>query len=215
MDQSQYARQLRKARTHLASQCDSLNAWMSEYGRCAIQVAWQRSPYEALVRAIAFQQLHGKAAQSILNRLIAACPKDDFPSPKSITGFTVEQMRSFGFSMAKVASIHGIAQAAIDGQIPTRAEAEKLDDEELIARLIELRGVGRWTVEMLLMFTLGRMDVMPVDDYGVKAGVAHLFELPELPKKAQMLELTEHWRPFRSIGAWYMWRLLEAKRVKE
>lgn len=214
MDQSRYTRQLRKARTHLASHCDALNSWMSEYGRCAIQVAWQRSPYEALVRAIAFQQLHGKAAQSILNRLIAACPKEDFPTPKSITSFSVEQMRAFGFSQAKVAAIHGIAQAAIDGRIPSRSEAEKLDDEELIERLIELRGVGRWTVEMLLMFTLGRMDVMPVDDYGVKAGVAHLFELPEMPKKAQMLELTEHWRPFRSIGAWYMWRLLEATRVK-
>lgn len=197
------------------SVCAKFQAWHIEFGKCRMEVAWQRSPYEALVRAIAFQQLHGKAAQSILNRLIAACPKDDFPSPKSITGLTVEQMRAFGFSHAKVASIHGIAQAAIDGQIPTRAEAEKLDDEELIERLIELRGVGRWTVEMLLMFTLGRMDVMPVDDFGVKAGVAHLFELPEMPKKAQMLELTEHWRPFRSIGAWYMWRLLEAKRVKE
>ena len=214
MNHDRYVRRLRKGRTHLASQCDLLNAWMSEYGRCAMQVAWERTPYESLVRAIAFQQLHGKAAQSILNRLIAACPKEEFPKPKSIVAFSIEQMRAFGFSQAKVASMQGIAQAAIDKQIPTRAEAELMDDEELIEHLVTLRGVGRWTVEMMLMFTLGRLDVMPVDDYGVKAGVMQLFELEGMPKKKEMLEVTEHWKPFRSIGAWYMWRLVEAKRGK-
>lgn len=191
-----------------------LAAWINQLGKCTLEVAWERTPYQALVSSIAFQQLHGKAAQTILNRLIAACPGEEFPSPESVSALSIEQMRSCGFSQAKVTAIQGIAQAAIVGQIPNRQQAEAMTDEELISRLTTLRGVGRWTVEMLLIFTLGRLNVMPVNDYGVQAGVMQLYGLDELPKKYRLLELTEHWKPYRSLGSWYMWRLVEARRVK-
>ncbi len=211
MQVARFRRQLRKAEKHLRANCEHLGPWTLQYGRCELVVQWERDLYEALVRAIAHQQLHAKAAQAILGRLLLHFNTDTIPSPTLISRTKPEVLRELGFSMSKVVAIQGIAQAAIDGEIPERSLAEQMSDEELIERLIGLRGVGRWTVEMLLIFTLGRLDVMPVDDFGVKSGLAKLYRLPTLPRKNEFAELTRHWAPYRSVAAWYLWRLAEDK----
>ncbi len=213
-EQTAFQRSLRKAERSLLARDDRLSAWISETGKCKLQVAWDRSVYEALVRAIAHQQLHGRAAECILGRLTAAYARtgNDFPTPQQLKRAKVDRLRSFGFSAAKVAAIQGIAAAAVNGEVPSREEAKQLSDIELIERLLPLRGVGRWTVEMLLIFTLGRLDIMPVDDFGVRSGLQHLCGLAALPKKGEFAELTEHWSPYRSVGAWYLWRLADTRK---
>lgn len=209
-----FQRSLRKAERSLLAGDNLLAAWIAETGKCQLQVAWDRSVYEALVRAIAHQQLHGRAAECILGRLTAAYARtgNDFPTPQQLKRAQADRLRSFGFSAAKVAAIQGIAAATVNGEVPSRVEAKQLSDIELIERLLPLRGVGRWTVEMLLIFTLGRLDVMPVDDFGVRSGLQHLCGLAAQPKKGDFAALTEHWAPFRSVGAWYLWRLADARK---
>ncbi len=133
------------------------------------------------------QQLHAKAAEAILGRLLDLFPRQPFPSAKQLRKLDVAQYRVLGFSASKAETILGIAQATIDGHVPDRSSAESMSDDELIESLIALRGIGRWTVEMILIFSLGRFDVMPCDDFGVRAGLMHLFELDEMPKKREFL----------------------------
>ncbi len=204
-------RRLKKAERQLLSGSDPLAAWISQCGQCGLQVDWQRTIYEALVRAIAHQQLHGKAAASILKRLTDGFRGHPFPSPRQVSRADNDRLRACGFSAAKVVAIKGIAAATLSGQIPTREEADNLSDAELIQLLLPLRGVGRWTVEMILIFALGRLDIMPVDDFGVRSGLKVLYGLPELPLKADFTRLTEHWQPYRSVAAWYLWRLADAQ----
>jgi len=166
----------------------------------------QRQPYEALVRAIAHQQVHGRAAEAILGRFIALCPEPGFPTPESVLALTPEAMRGAGLSANKVLAIRDIAEKAALGVIPSRAAARRLSDEVLIERLVALRGVGRWTVEMLLIFTLGRADILPVDDFGVREGYRVAAGMPEQPKPKALAEIGEAWAPFRTTAAWYLWR---------
>lgn len=213
--QKSFVRKLRKAERHLIG-CDvRLAAWMAESGRCELEVAWDRSLYEALVRAIAHQQLHGKAAASILGRLVAAYSRSDrpFPTARQLARAEPDKLRSFGFSSAKVIAIQGIAAAAGRGEVPTREQAAGLSDDELIEHLLPLRGVGRWTVEMLLIFTLGRLDVMPVDDFGIRSGLQQLTGLSEPLRKGDVSKLTDHWAPYRSVAAWYLWRLADSRKA--
>lgn len=213
--QKSFVRQLRKAERHLVASDNRLAAWMAQCGRCELEVVWERSLYEALVRAIAHQQLHGRAAASILGRLIDAYSRrgNPFPTPRQLARAEPERLRSFGFSAAKVVAIQGIAAATLRGDIPTRQDAAGMSDAELIADLLPLRGVGRWTIEMLLIFTLGRLDVMPVDDFGIRSGLQHLTGLEESPRKADFAELTDHWGPYRSVAAWYLWRLADSRKA--
>jgi DNA-3-methyladenine glycosylase II len=169
---------------------------------------WERSPYESLVRAVAYQQLHARAAVAILGRLTAKFAPSAFPTPEELAAAKVDELRAFGFSAAKVATIQGIARATLAGDVPTRQQAELLSNEDLIERLTTLRGIGQWTVEMLLIFTLGRLDVMPIDDYGVKSGLQSLYKLEDWPKR-QHFAVTDAWQPYRSIGAWYLWRVAD------
>ncbi len=208
-----FKRKLRTGVKHLCERSSELSVWIVESGRCELQVQWDRDLYEALVRAIAHQQLHGRAAECILGRLCDGFRCEGFPTPQQLKRASTEKLRAMGFSSAKTLAIQGIAAAAASGQIPSRAEAAKLTDDELVERLLPLRGVGRWTVEMLLIFTLGRLDVMPVDDFGVKSGLRQLFALAETPGKTKFAELTDVWRPYRSIGAWYLWRKADASKL--
>ena len=169
----------------------------------------QRQPYEALVRAIAHQQVHGRAAEAILGRFIALCPEADFPAPDAVLALTPEAMRGAGLSANKVLAIRDIAEKAALGVIPNRAAARRLSDEVLIERLVALRGVGRWTVEMLLIFTLGRADILPVDDFGVREGYRVAAGLPEQPKPKALAEIGEAWAPYRTTAAWYLWRVAD------
>ncbi|WP_338150901.1 DNA-3-methyladenine glycosylase family protein [Neoroseomonas soli] len=166
----------------------------------------RRQPYEALVRAIAHQQVHGRAAEAILGRFLGCCACEGFPSPEAVLSLTPEAMRACGLSANKVLAIRDIAEKAAAGVVPTRAAARRLSDTELIERLVPLRGVGQWTVEMLLIFTLGRADVLPVDDFGVREGYRVAAGLEEQPKPKALREIGEAWAPFRTTAAWYLWR---------
>jgi len=154
----------RAAAKFLATLDDDWAAHIRSTGPCRHETKPAREPYEALVRAIAYQQLHARAGDAILGRMLALFPQDDFPLPQQILATDIETLRACGFSAGKTATIRGIAEAALSGLVPPRAEAERMSDDELIARLVSLRGVGRWTVEMLLMYTLERSDILPADD---------------------------------------------------
>ncbi len=183
-----------------------------QIGPCTLR-PMRREPYEALVRAIAHQQVHGRAAEAILGRFIALYPGHDFPPAPQVLDTPVEQLRACGLSGSKVAAIRDIAEKAVGGLVPTRRAAARLSDEALIERLTAIRGVGRWTVEMLLIFTLGRPDVLPVDDFGVREGwrVATGAEAQVKPK--ELAALGEPWAPWRSIAAWYLWRAADAAKA--
>lgn len=175
-------------------------------GACRHQAKPAREPYEALVRAIAYQQLHAKAGDAILGRLLSLYPGTLFPSPEQLLVTAEDSQRACGFSAAKLATIRGIAQATIDGVVPTRAEAIRLSDDQLIERLVSLRGIGRWTVEMLLIYTLERTDILPIDDFGVREGYRRLKGLDKSPTPREMREIGRAWAPYRTVAAWYLWR---------
>lgn len=192
----------------------ALAALIARVGPCAL-VPRPREPYEALVRAIAHQQLHGRAAEAILSRLLALVPGGDFPGPEALAALPDEAFRGCGFSATKTAAIRSICARALDGTVPGSAEAVALSDEELIARLTTIRGVGRWTVEMLLIFTLGRPDVLPVDDFAVREGWRLIQGLERQPRPRELARIGEAWAPWRSTAAWYLWRAAdEGKRIK-
>ena len=178
-----------------------------------LDIQRQRSPYEALVRAVAHQQLHGRAAETILGRFSALFPNDAFPAPDAVIATAENSLRGCGFSAGKVAAIRDICAKALDGTVPTRRQSLRLTDAALIERLTSIRGVGRWTVEMLLIFTLGRPDVLPVDDFGVREGYRVLLGLEAQPKPKTLGEIGLAWAPHRSLATWYLYRAAdEAKR---
>ncbi|HEX4171913.1 MAG TPA: DNA-3-methyladenine glycosylase 2 family protein [Acetobacteraceae bacterium] len=175
-----------------------------------------RSPYEALMRAIAHQQLHGRAAMAILARFEALYTPDAFPAPEQVLATSEAELRACGFSGSKIAAMRAICAATLDGTVPSRRASVRLSDEALIERLTSIRGIGRWTVEMLLIFTLGRRDVLPVDDFGVRDGYRVLYGLEIAPKPKELAQIGLAWSPYRSIAAWYLWRASdEGKRAKQ
>ncbi len=210
--QTTFDKKLRLAERHLSSCCSKLQEWIAEAGRCELQPDWDRDPFEALVRAVAHQQLHGKAAESILGRMRARFPNQPFPSPIQLSRMRVTTYRKCGFSLTKAEAIKGIAKESSSGIVPVRAVANNLSDETLIETLTQLKGIGKWSVEMMLIFTMGRLDVMPVDDFGVRAGLKHLYNLPDMPKRVVFPHWTDSWKPYRSVGAWYLWRLADARK---
>jgi DNA-3-methyladenine glycosylase II len=175
------------------------------HGPCVLE-PHGRSPYEALVRAIAHQQLNGRAAETILGRFVALFPKGRFPAPAAVLAARATTLRRAGFSRAKVRAIKDIARHAVKGVVPTRRACRRLGDEEMIERLTPIHGVGRWTVEMLLIFTLGRLDVLPVDDFGVREGFRHAYGRRARPTPKALRVFGERWKPYRSVAAWYLWR---------
>ncbi|TFZ44738.1 DNA-3-methyladenine glycosylase 2 family protein [Stenotrophomonas maltophilia] len=180
---------------------------IARIGPCLHAAKPAREPYEALVRAIAYQQLHAKAGDAILARLLALYPESSFPSPEQLLASNPEQQRACGFSAAKLATIRGIAHATVEGVVPDLEEARRLPDPELIERLTSLRGVGRWTVEMFLIYSLERSDILPVGDFGVREGYGRLKGLAKAPTPSQMREIGAAWTPYRTAAAWYLWRL--------
>ncbi len=183
-------------------------------GACGLAVD-RRSPYEALVRAVTYQQLNGRAAETILGRVIACCDDGRFPSPATVLAVRAATLRRAGLSRAKTLAIKDIARHAAAGTVPTRRATARMSDEEIIEQLTAIRGVGRWTVEMLLMFTLGRPDVLPVDDFGVREGYRAAYGLAAQPSLNALREYGERWSPYRSTAAWYLWRAAdEARRAR-
>ena len=196
----------RDASDYLAALDPDWARHIAAIGPCLHHATPGREPYEALVRAIAYQQLHARAAEAILGRMLALFPHSPFPAPQQLLAVAPETMRACGFSASKLAAVQGIAQATLDGAVPGREEALGMPDDALIERLVALRGVGRWTVEMLLIYSLERMDILPVDDFGVREGYRRLKGLEKAPTPAQMRSLGGPWSPYRTVAAWYLWR---------
>lgn len=196
-----------RARQFLAALDDDWARHVAAIGPCLHEPKPTRDPYEALVRAIAYQQLHVRAGDAIVGRLLALFPGQPFPSAAHLLASDGDALRRCGFSASKVATIQGIADATLSGIVPDYPTAQAMDDETLIARLTPLRGVGRWTVEMLLIYTLERPDILPADDFGVRDGYRRLKGLEQTPTRRQMLELGQAWSPYRTVAAWYLWRV--------
>jgi DNA-3-methyladenine glycosylase II len=202
------------AASHLAAVQPEFVALIARIGPCTATPE-VREPFEALVRAITHQQLHGNAARAIQRRLLEYYG-GAFPGPAALAAASDEVLRACGFSGSKIAALRDIAARALDGTIPSAAAAVGLSDDELITRLSTIRGVGRWTVEMLLISTLGRPDVLPVDDFGVREGWRLLTGAEAQLRPKQLAAIGEAWAPHRSTAAWYLWRASdEGKKVKQ
>jgi DNA-3-methyladenine glycosylase II len=176
------------------------------------------SPFVALLKAIVNQQLSGKAAATIYGRVLAELPKNGKPKPEWIVDVPAERLRACGMSHAKVASAKDLAEKTLDGTVPTLARMRRMSDEELVSRLTQVRGIGVWSVEMLLIFRLGRPDVLPVTDLGVRKGFMLTYGGDEIPAPRELLVKGERWRPYRSVASWYLWRAVDlhsARKVKE
>jgi DNA-3-methyladenine glycosylase II len=166
-------------------------------------------PFDALAESIAYQQLSGKAAATIWGRVRALYPRRKWLDPRLVLATPDEKLRAAGLSRAKTAALKDLAAKTVDGTVPSARALAGMSDEEIIVRLTMVRGIGRWTVEMLLLFDLGRLDVWPTTDYGVRKGFAKAFGRKKLPTPKQLHRLGEKWRPYRSVAAWYFWRALD------
>jgi DNA-3-methyladenine glycosylase II len=191
--------------THLTTADPVLGAFIARSGPIRRTPPEFSDPYHALLSAVAHQQLHARAALAILGRL-KALHGDTLPSPAALLALSAESLRACGFSTAKIAAIRDLAEKSAAGIIPSRARAARLSDAELIARLTTIRGVGQWTVEMLLIFTLRRPDVFPVDDFGVREGYRLLHGLDVQPKPKSFAQIGQVYAPYRSMAALYYWR---------
>lgn len=196
-----------QARAFLAGLDADWARHVAAVGPCLHQAKPTREPYEALVRAIAYQQLHARAGDAILGRFLGLYGSGAFPSPAQILASDIEQLRACGFSASKIVTLRGIAEATLSGVVPDYATALEMDDEALIERLTRLRGIGRWTVEMLLIYSLERLDILPADDFGVREGYRRLKGLAQQPTRKQMIEIGQALRPYRTVAAWYLWRV--------
>jgi DNA-3-methyladenine glycosylase II len=194
---------------HLTRTDKILGKLIKRVGPCTLVPKNSRSPFESLVRSVAYQQLNGTAAATILGRVRALFPGRRFPRPDDFLATSDERLRSAGLSRAKTAAIKDISAKALAGIVPTSRAIALMSNEEILARLTTLRGVGPWTVEMLLIFTLGRQDVLPATDYGVRKGFARTYRRKDLPEPKELLEFAERWKPYRTTAAWYFWRALE------
>lgn len=166
------------------------------------------TPFQALLRSIIYQQLSGKAAGSIHARVQALFPAKR-PNPKRLMSLSDEELRGAGLSRSKVLAVRDLAARCLDGTVPHRTRLSNMDDDAIVKELIKVRGIGRWTAEMLLIFNLGRPDVLPVDDLGVRRGFMRTFGGGELPDAKRMLARGRRWRPYRSVASWYLWRASE------
>ena len=187
---------------------------VAQLGPCGHEPKPAREPFEALVRAVAYQQLHVKAGDAILARLLALHPQQPFPTPTQLLGTGFDAMRACGFSARKTETIRGIAAATLSGVVPDLAAAQRLSDDELIARLSALKGIGRWTVEMFLIYSLARPDILPVDDFGVREGYRLLKSLDVAPTPKAMALIGHAWSPHRTAAAWYLWRVPRPTKAK-
>src|SRR5437899_344362 len=177
--------------------------------RYEIKILPAINPFDALAESIAYQQLSGKAAATIWKRVRALFPRRKHLAPKLVLETLDERFRAAGLSRSKIAALKDLAAKTLDGTVPSARALARMTDEEIVTRLITVRGIGRWTVEMLLLFDLARPDIWPVHDYGVRKGFAKTFGRRKLPTPKQLLKFGEKWRPYRSIAAWYFWRALD------
>ena len=208
-----------EALAHLRAADAKLRRLIDRAGPYRLQISSNLSPFEALAESIVFQQLHGKAATAIHRRMIESfeeiCGIGTHPSPEHLLDCPTPQLRGCGLSQNKILALRDLAAKTLDGTVPTLAKIRRMDDESIIEHLTQVRGIGRWTVEMMLIFRLGRPDVLPVTDYGVRKGFALTFgtlkptdkvAATDLPKPAEMEKRAKKWHPWCSVASWYLWR---------
>lgn len=194
---------------HLIRADKMLARLIKKVGPCRLVPQHKRTPFQALVRSVAFQQLNGSAAETIFGRVLALYPRRKFPTPEDLLATPDEHLRGAGLSRAKTAAVKDLAAKTLAGVVPGSRAITKLSNEEILERITTVRGVGPWTVEMLLMFTLGREDVLPVTDFGVRKGFALTYGLKQLPSPKELLAHGEKWRPHRTTASWYLWRAVD------
>jgi DNA-3-methyladenine glycosylase II len=200
---------LAEAVRHLGECDQTLKKLAAEMRAFEIDLRNTHSPYEVLLRAITYQSISGKAASTIFGRIQALGEDGRPPTPKKMLKMPVAKLRKAGLSAAKAASMKDLAKKTLAGIVPTHEEALKLSDEELVDRLVSVRGIGAWTVEMFLIFRLGRPDVLPVHDLAVKKGWSVAYGKKHMPTPKELLKFGERWRPYRTVASWYMWRAFE------
>jgi 3-methyladenine DNA glycosylase/8-oxoguanine DNA glycosylase len=194
---------------HLALVDPQLGDLISRAGPYRMRPEPTHSLFTALLRSIVYQQLSGKAAATILGRVNRLFAPRRFPPPGELLRISPERLRQAGLSAAKTAAVRDLAARTLDGTIPSLARIRRMEDEEIIERLIIVRGIGRWTAEMLLMFRLGRPDILPVTDLGIRKGFQLTFRTRKLPEGPVIIRRAERWRPYRSVASWYLYRSLE------
>jgi DNA-3-methyladenine glycosylase II len=164
-------------------------------------------PFQSLATSILYQQLNGKAASTIVRRFVEAHGENGrFPSPERVAEATAEALRACGISFNKGRALQDLARRTLAGEVPPFRALSRMEDDDIVERLTEVRGVGRWTVEMLLIFRMGRPDVLPVNDFGVRKGFTIAYGRKQMPSPAELMEHGERWRPYRSMASWYLWR---------
>ncbi len=196
------------ALAHLSAADPKLAALIIQAGPCAIAIPHHFSIFYSLARSIVYQQLAGAAAAAIMARVEALFPKGRM-TPKNLLNTGDASLRAAGLSKNKMAALRDLAAKCLDGTVPDKRALARMPDEEIIERISQVRGIGRWTVEMLLIFRLGRPNVLPVDDYGVRKGMQRLYKLRELPNKEAMRRRARKWEPWCSVASWYLWRCAE------
>ena len=201
---------LSEAVEHLRNSDPRMAALIDRVGPSNMVIRHHFSIFYTLLRSITYQQLAGAAAAKILSRVEQCCaPDGKQPTPDQVLCATDEALRGAGLSRNKLAAIRDLAAKTLDGTVPDLKEIRRMDDEEIIERITQVRGIGRWTVEMLLIFRLGRPDVLPADDYGVRKGFAATFRKRDLPSPKDITRRGERWRPYRTVASWYLWRAAE------
>jgi 3-methyladenine DNA glycosylase/8-oxoguanine DNA glycosylase len=194
---------------HLCDADPAMATLIGRVGEFTMRPVPAHSLFQVLVRSIVYQQLTGKAAATILGRVVRLTAPKRFPTPTDLLEIQPERLRAAGLSTAKTAALKDLAARALDGTVPSLSRVRLMEDEEIVERLTAVRGIGRWTVEMLLIFKLGRADVLPLGDLGVRKGFALTLGKRKLPEPGAMSRRAERWRPYRSVASWYLWRSLE------
>ena len=194
------------ATRHLTTGDRRLADVIKQVGKFELELFPYRHAFEALTRSIVYQQLAGRAAQAIHERLLGAFPRRRHPRPEQILGLSDEQMRAIGLSRAKTIALRDLAARTLEGEIPSNRKLARMSDEDIVQTLCVVKGIGPWTVQMLLIFYLGRSDVLPATDLGIRKGFQYTYQNQELPLPRVILTFGERWRPYRSAASWYLWR---------
>jgi len=198
---------------HLKSSDAKLRKLIEKVGEPTIKLRHSHTIFYALMRAIIYQQLAGAAASAIMGRVEALADGYEM-TPEQLLSLPDERLRGAGLSKNKMAALRDLEAKVLDGTVPTAREMSRMDEEEIIERITQVRGIGRWTVEMLLIFRLGKMDILPLDDFGVRKGFQKAYKLKDMPTKKELAARGARWSPWRSVASWYLWRSCEMKDAK-